>query len=489
MRIAIFGASGYVGSRLATRLADSGHQLVLVSRDPRALIDRFPEAESCQADVLVPATLDACLDGVDVVYYLVHAMALREEGFAERDLLGARNVADAAARRRVGRIIYLGGLGVPSRRLSKHLASRQAVGAALATTGIPVTEFRSAIIIGSGSASFEILRYLTERLPLMITPRWVATKCQPISVRDVLGYLVEALDRPQVTGIVEIGGPDVLSYGEMMQTYARLRGLPRRMIPVPFLTPRLSSYWLGLVSPVPTSIARPLVEGLRNEVVVHDPGPASSFTIRPMPFEAAVERALDRMARNEVESTWFDAFTASRQGRATAVFESSEGMLTDRRARDIPAPPDIVFAEAERLGGAHGWPFADPLWRIRGVMDRLVGGVGMRLGRRDPERLRVGDALDFWRVEAIRRPELLRLRAEMRTPGPAWLQYEVEPTATGSRLVQTAFFEPHGLAGLIYWYSLLPIHDIIFRGMVAALAKQAVERAQQQRAASGENAG
>jgi uncharacterized protein YbjT (DUF2867 family) len=423
------------------------------------------------------------------VYYLVHAMALREAGFAERDLRGARNVADSAARHGVKRIIYLGGLGRPGGRLSLHLASRQAVGAALAAGDVPVTEFRSAIIIGSGSASFEILRGLTERLPVMITPRWVSTLCQPISIRDVLDYLTESLDRPDVTGIVEIGGPDVLSYGSMMQAYARIRGLPRRMIPVPFLTPRLSSYWLGLVSPVPTSIARPLVEGLRSEVVVHDPVPAGKFSVRPMPFEAAVVRALDRLARNEVESTWFDAFTASRQGRSTSVFESSEGMLTDRRAREVAAPPEVVFAEVERVGGARGWPFAGQLWRLRGLMDRMVGGVGMRLGRRDPERLRVGDALDFWRVEAVRRPELLRLRAEMKTPGPAWLQYEVEPTPTGSRLVQTAFFEPHGLAGLVYWYALLPIHDVVFRGMVAAIAKQAVERTRSHRAPSGKSAG
>jgi uncharacterized protein YbjT (DUF2867 family) len=341
---------------------------------------------------------------------------------------------------------------------------------------VPVTEFRAAVIIGSGSASFEILRHLTERLPIMITPRWVGTLCQPIGIGDVLDYLAGALDHPEVVGIVEIGAPDVLSYGDMMRTYARLRGLRRLMIPVPVLTPRLSSYWVNLVSPVPAGIARPLIEGLRNEVVVREPRPAASFGLAPLPFTAALQRAIDRTDRHDVESTWFDALAAPDRASLSSV-TSREGMIVERRQRTIAAPPERVFAEVERLGGAAGWPYANLLWRVRGLVDRVVGGVGMRLGRRDPDHLRVGDALDFWRVEVVRRPSLLRLRAEMKVPGRAWLQYEVTPTEGGSRLVQTAFFEPKGLPGLAYWYGLYPVHGLIFRGSVRVLARRATRSA------------
>jgi len=341
---------------------------------------------------------------------------------------------------------------------------------------VPVTEFRAAIVIGSGSASFEILRHLTERLPVMITPRWVGTRCQPIGIRDVLDYLVGALDHPEATGIVEIGGPDVLSYGDMMRTYARLRGLRRIMIPVPVLTPRLSSYWVSLVSPVPSGIARPLIEGLRNEVVVRDAGPAAIFGLDPLPYVDALQQAIDRTDRHDVESTWFDALAAPDRSDFSSL-ASHEGMIVERRQRAIAAVPARVFAEVERLGGDAGWPSANLLWRVRGLLDRAAGGVGMRLGRRDPERLRVGDALDFWRVEEIRRPELLRLRAEMKLPGRAWLQFEIVPTGGGSRLVQTAFFEPKGLPGLAYWYLLYPVHGLIFRGMVRELADRATSEA------------
>jgi len=303
----------------------------------------------------------------------------------------------------------------------------------------------------------------------------VGTRCQPIGIGDVLDYLVGALDHPELTGIVEIGGPDILSYGDMMRTYARLRGLRRLMIPVPVLTPRLSSYWVNLISPVPAAIARPLIEGLRNEVVVHDSGPATAFDLHPLPYVKALGRAIDRTDPSGVESTWFDAL-AARDGARLSSVTSREGMIVERRERVVAAPPERIFAEVERLGGDAGWPYANVLWRIRGLVDRLVGGVGMRLGRRDPDHLRVGDALDFWRVEEVRRPSLLRLRAEMKVPGRAWLQYEVTAIEGGSRLVQTAFFEPKGLPGLAYWYSLYPVHGLIFRGTVRVLAERAVRR-------------
>jgi len=472
MHILIVGASGYVGGRLVPLLQAKGHDLVLMSRDARHLAARFPEARVVVADLLNSASLPPALEGIEVAYYLAHSMGAGERGFAERDQQAARNFAEAAARAGVRRIVYLGGLGDDTAKLSHHLTSRHQTGAELAASGVPVTEFRAAVIIGSGSASFEIQRHLTERLPVMITPRWVGTRCQPIGIRDVLDYLVGALDHPEVTGIVEIGGPDVLSYGDMMRTYARLRGLRRLMIPVPVLTPRLSSYWVNLVSPVPAGIARPLIEGLRNEVVVRDPGPASAFDVHPQPYVEAVQRAIDRTDRHDVESTWFDALAAPDRASLSSL-TSTEGMIVEYRERAVAAPPERVFAEVERLGGNAGWPYANFLWRVRGFMDRVVGGVGMRLGRRDPVHLRVGDAVDFWRVEEIRRPAILRLRAEMKVPGRAWLQYEVKPTEGGSRLVQTAFFEPKGLPGLAYWYGLYPIHGLIFRGTVRVLGERA----------------
>jgi uncharacterized protein YbjT (DUF2867 family) len=474
MRILIVGASGYIGGRLVPLLRARGHELVLMSRDARPLAARFPEATVVASDLLDPSTLPAALEGVEVAYYLAHSMGAGERGFAERDRLAACNFAQAAERAGVLRIVYLGGLGDDSADLSHHLASRHETGAELAAHGVPVTEFRAAVIIGSGSASFEILRHLTERLPVMITPRWVGTRCQPIGVSDVLDYLVATLDHPEVAGVVEIGGPDVLSYGDMMRTYARLRGLRRLMIPVPVLTPRLSSYWVNLVSPVPAGIARPLIEGLRNEVVVRDPGPASAFAIRPQPYVEALQRAINRTDRHDVESTWFDALAAPEKASLSSL-TSREGMIVERRQRAIAVPREQVFAVVERVGGEAGWPYANLLWRLRGLMDRAVGGVGMRLGRREPDHLRVGDALDFWRVEEIRRPELLRLRAEMKVPGRAWLQYEVQPSEHGSLLVQTAFFEPKGLPGLAYWYGLYPIHVLIFRGTVRVLAERAAE--------------
>ena len=467
----VVGASGYVGGRLAARLLERGQQVRVASRDPRGLAERFPGADVVRMDLLDDTTLPAALQGVQLAYYLAHSMGAGGAGFEQRDLLAARAFAAAARVAGVGRIVYLGGLGDPDSRLSTHLASRQQVGAELAAHGVPVTEFRAAVIIGSGSASFELLRSLVEHLPVMITPRWVRTLCQPIAIRDVLEYLVAAGDHPQA-GVVEIGGPDVLSYAEMMRTYARLRGMRRLMIPVPVLTPRLSSYWCNLVTPVPSAIAGPLIEGLRNEVIVRDPKPALSFGVTPTPFELAVRRAIERIDGHDVETTWFDSMGTG--GRPDLGEERSrEGMIVERRQQHVNAGAARTFAEIEGLGGDHGWPYANALWRVRGLMDRAVGGVGMRLGRRDPYHVRVGDAVDFWRVEAARRPELLRLRAEMKVPGRAWLQFEVSGDERSSTVVQTAFFEPRGLSGLAYWYALLPVHLLIFRGTIRELARRA----------------
>jgi uncharacterized protein YbjT (DUF2867 family) len=488
MKTLIVGASGYVGGRLAARLIDRGVDVRLASRDPRGLSERFPEAEVVKVDLLDRETLGPALEGVGTAYYLAHSMAGGEHGFEIRDLQAARWFASAAREASVGHIVYLGGLGDPASELSPHLSSRQETGAELASHGVPVTEFRAAIIIGSGSASFELLRSLVEHLPVMVTPRWVRTLCQPIAIRDVLDYLMEAADHPERAGIVEIGGPDVLSYAEMMHTYARLRDMRRLMIPVPVLTPRLSSYWCNLVTPVPSSIARPLIEGLRSEVVVRDPAPAEAFAVRPMGYEAAVRRAIERVDGHEVETTWFDSLGVP--GRTDlADDESREGMIVDRQLRRVAAPPEVTFAEIERLGGRAGWPFANVLWSLRGLMDRAVGGPGMRLGRRDPDQVRVGDAVDFWRVEAVRRPELLRLRAEMKVPGRAWLQYEVTSDGDGSRVAQTAFFEPKGLSGRLYWYVLLPAHLFIFRGSIRELVRRAQRSARRRRPTESGRAG
>jgi len=470
----VLGASGYVGGRLVTRLLDAGHSVTLMAREPAPLLDRFPAANVVRGDALEPESLEPALAGAEAIYYLVYAASRGEAGAAERDLNGARNVAAAAALAGVGRIIYLGGLSAGSRGALESEGDGRSIGDELGGVATPVTEFRTSVIIGSGSASLEIVRHLMERLPVIVLPRWAFTTCQPIGIRDVLDYLVEALRHPDVTGIVEIGGPDVLSYGEMMRTYADVRGMRRLLIPIPMFAARLSSWGVGLVTPVPAWVARPLVERLHDPLVVREPGPARAFALSPMTYEAALRLALDRTARNEIETTWFDAYSVSHHGRAAPSLELGEGMLVDRRSQAVGAPRDVVFAQVEQIGGASGWPFANVLWRIRGIADRAVGGVGMRLGRRDALRLRVGDALDFWRVEAIRRPEQLRLRAEMRVPGRAWLQYDVEETPTGSTLIQTAFFEPRGIAGFAYWYVLLPIHSVIFRRMVVALASRSV---------------
>jgi hypothetical protein len=350
--------------------------------------------------------------------------------------------------------------------LSPHLRSRHEVGDLLRASGIAVIEFRAAIIVGSGSVSFEMIRYLTERLPVMIAPRWVATRCQPIGIRDVLAYLVAALELPGQGGhIFEIGGSDVLSYREMMLRYASARGLARTLFVVPLFTPRLSSYWVHLVTPIPASIARALIDGLHNEVIVRDDAAQRAFpAIVPAGYDESLQRALDRYLTTGPQTTWFDAFDVRTLPGEFAGLK--QGMLIDRRERSTAAPPAAVFAVFAGLGGRRGWLYADRLWYLRGVLDRLVGGIGQRRGRRSATELRVGDAVDFWRVEAFRPPELLRLRAEMKLPGLAWLQFDALPReGGGTTLRQTAFFEPRGIFGYLYWFGVLPFHALIFGNM------------------------
>jgi len=473
MRILVTGATGYIGGRLVPRLVAAGHDVACLARNPGRLAGRnWGDVEVRRGDVLDRASLDAALKGIDVAYYLVHSMAEGERGFEERDRIAAKNFGDAACEAGVKRIIYLGGLGVDNEDLSSHLASRQHVGDILRSSGIPVTEFRAAIVVGSGSISFEMIRYLTERLPVMITPRWVTTRSQPIAIENVLNYLTDCLGLPDSVGrVFEIGGPDVLTYGDMMREYAAARHLRRFLIAVPVLTPRLSSYWVDLVTPIPASYSHPLIEGLRSEAIVNDRSAGDVFRIELIPFAEAVRRALERTRTGKTETCW-----AGAQAPATAGVSMSEvqGVIVEERRVESTASLQALFDAFSGIGGRRGWLYANWLWKIRGLMDRLVGGVGMRRGRRNPDALLPGDALDFWRVEAVDAGRGVRLRAEMKVPGAAMLEFEARPRIDGgSLLVQTASFDPRGLGGLLYWYALYPIHQTIFSGMARAIVRRA----------------
>lgn len=473
--ILVTGATGYVGGRLVPSLLAAGYRVRCLVRDSERLQGRtwVDQVEVCQGDLLKPDTLEAAMRGVRVVYYLIHSMGGGND-FFERDLAAARNCGEAAKAGGVEDIVYLGGLGDPTADLSPHLRSRQDTGAALREAGVSVTEFRAAVIVGSGSLSFEMIRYLTERLPAMICPRWVFTRIQPIAIRDVLAYLVATLECPESRGrILEIGGRDILTYAETMTEYAKVRGLKRRLIPVPMLTPWLSSYWVHLVTPIPANIARPLINGLGNEVIVRDGSAGRLFPeIQPLGYEKAVRLALEKMERRSVETVWSGSLSSSQGAKVPVALITKEGLIIERRQRTVAASPESVYRAFSSLGGTRGWLYMDWTWQLRGMIDRLFGGVGMRRGRRDPEDLRAGDSLDFWRVERVEPGRLIRLRAEMLVPGRAWLEFEASAEADGStRLIQTAFFDPKGLSGLLYWYSLYPIHGVIFSGLIRMIAQ------------------
>ncbi len=474
MRVLITGATGYIGGRLVPALVSAGHRVRCMARDPARLAGRFEDVEIVRGDVFDEPSMREALTDTQVAYYLVHSMSDDRHDFTRSDRLAAEQFGRAAKAAGVERIVFLGGLGVDDEKLSKHLRSRHEVGDILRASGVPVIEFRAAIIMGSGSVSFEMIRYLTERLPLMIAPRWVSTRCQPIGIREVIAYLVAVLDFADPNGhIFEIGGADVLSYRELMLHYAAARGLARKIIVVPFFTPRLSSYWVHLVTPIPASIARALIDGLRNEVVVHDTAARTAFpAIVPAGYDEALRRALDRYLTTGPVTTWFDAFDVKTLPGEFAGLK--QGMLIDRRERATSASRQEVFAVFTSLGGARGWLYADRLWYLRGLLDRLVGGIGNRRGRRSPKELRVGDAVDFWRVEGYTPGELLRLRAEMKLPGLAWLQFEaLEREGGGTTLRQTAFFEPRGVFGYLYWFCVLPFHAFIFGNMANRIVGEA----------------
>jgi uncharacterized protein YbjT (DUF2867 family) len=483
--VLLTGATGYIGGRLMPLLENRDVRLRCLVRRPAHLRARAAGGtEVVAGDVLAPETLPAAFQGVDAAYYLIHSMGSARD-FERDDRQAAANFAAAAKEAGVRRIIYLGGLGNPKHGLSNHLRSRQVTGEVLRASGVQVIEFRASIIIGSGSLSFELIRALVERLPVMICPRWVATPAQPIAVEDVLDYLLAALDLPDTgSRVFEIGGPDRVCYGDIMREYARQRGLTRWMIPVPVLTPYLSSLWLGLVTPVYARIGRKLVEGLRNPTVVEDPSALDAFPIRPRGLEEAIARALRNEDLEYAQTRWSDAASsAGLKPRWGGVRLGSR--IVDSRTATVNVPPEAAFAPIQRIGGQTGWYYANWLWRLRGVLDRLVGGVGLRRGRRDAVDLRVGEALDFWRVEAFEPGRLLRLQAEMKLPGRAWLEFEVTAKENGSTIRQTAIFDPLGLFGLAYWYSLYPLHRVIFAGMLRALVRKAgvavAERREEQR--------
>ncbi len=484
----VTGATGYIGGRLVPELLAAGHRVRCLARTPDKLRDHpwVGRVEIVRGDVTDPASVARAMSGVDVAYYLVHALGTGR-GFEAVDRDAAHVFGEQARRARAGRIVYLGGLtpdSVPERDLSPHLRSRAEVGRILLASGVPTAVLRAAVIIGSGSASFEMLRYLTERLPVMVSPRWVRTRVQPIAVRDVLRLLTGCARLPrEVSRTFDIGGPDVLTYLDMMRRYAAVARLPARLIlPVPLLTPRLSSHWVGLVTPVPAGIARPLTESLRHEVVCHDndieryvPNPPG----HPIGFDRAVTLALQRVREAQVVTRWSSAAVpgAPSDPLPTDPDWAGGSLYTDERERRTHVSPAALWDVIEGIGGENGW-YSFPLaWAVRGWLDRLAGGVGLRRGRRDARRLRVGDSLDFWRVEEIERGRLLRLRAEMRLPGLAWLEMRVgDDEPGGARYRQRAVFHPHGLLGHLYWWSVSPFHAVVFGGMARNIV-HAAERA------------
>jgi uncharacterized protein YbjT (DUF2867 family) len=472
--VLVTGASGYVGGRLVTELLARGHRVRCAVRDVRKLdaASWRDQVEVVRADI--GGDLTAAMADVDVAVFLVHSIG---EGidWVEQERAHAENFRTSAERAGVARIVYLGGLGDDRAELSQHLGSRHEVGRVLSAGAVECVELRAAVVIGSGSASFEMLRYLTEVLPVMITPRWVRTECQPIAIRDVLRYLVAVVEEPgPIGGVLEIGGPDVLTYADMMATYAAAAGLPRRrLVPVPMLSPRLSSMWVGLVTPVPAQIARPLVDSLVNRVVVTDHRAERMFPFERLPLTEAIRLAITNTASGKVPTKFDDASSPVWQSSSTDPDWTGGTVLSDVRTATTTADPHAVWRAVCRVGGDRGWYSGELLWDVRGVVDRFVGGPGLRRGRRDPERIGIGEPLDWWRVTDLEVDRSLALHAEMRLPGDAWLEWSIEPDDGGTRVVQTARFRPRGLFGRAYWCGVAPFHSLVFPGLLDGILRDA----------------
>lgn len=477
--ILVTGATGYIGGRLVPRLLEAGYQVRCMVRDPGRLQGRpwLDKVEIVKGDALDPDSLLAAMQGVKVSYYLIHGLQ-GSRNRAERDLQAARNFACAADEAKLERIIYLGELVDPSANLSPYLRARHETGYLLRQGGVPVTELRAGMVIGSGSLLFEMIRYLTEHQPVLVCPRWFYTIAQPIAIRNVLDYLLAVLESPVSLGkLIEIGGIDRLSYAQMCHEYANLRGFKRLMLPAPVYAPRLSAWWVHMLTPLHWRALLPLIEGLHAESIVQDDTAHQLFPkIQLLDFKTAVRLALGRVENDDVETSWMDALVTSAGDRRPYTFILQEGMMIEERRKLLDLPPEPIFQSFTGLGGDRGWLYMDWIWNIRGWMDKMAGGVGLRRGRRNPDELYVGEALDFWRVEAIEQDRLMRLRAEMRVPGKAWLQFQVDPQPDGKSLViQTAYFAPRGLAGLLYWYSMYLFHLFIFNGMLNKVAERAAK--------------
>lgn len=474
-RVLVTGATGYVGGRLVPRLLEDAHPVRCLVRTPDKLANApwLGEVEVVRGAIDGP--LDEAMDAVDTAVYLVHGIGEGRD-WAAKESRDAEHFRLAAQRAGVKRIIYLGGMGTDDARLSVHLSSRHAVGRTLAAGPIPVTELRAAVIIGSGSASFEMLRYLVEVLPVMVTPKWVTTRSQPIAISDVLDYLVRAIDVPRpLEGVYEIGGPDVVSYAQMMAVYAEEAGLKRRrLIRVPLLTPRLSSHWVGLVTPVPASLARPLVDSLVNEVIVQDRRTIDELGAPKRTLREAIRLALGVTSRDEVPTTFTSADLQPFRTYATDPSWSGGTVLHDVRVQHTSASAEALYAAVTSLGGEKGWHRGEGLWRLRGFFDLLWGGPGLRRGRRHPSDLHEGDFLDFWRVESLDPPRYVQLHAEMVLPGEAWLKWTIESTSDGSTITQDATFKPRGLLGRAYWYAVAPFHFLVFPGLLEGIVHDAL---------------
>lgn len=472
--ILLTGATGYIGGRLLPLLLAEGYVVRCLARHPEYLQGRVEgEYEVVKADLSDAASLEPAMAGVRTAFYLVHSMGA-DDGFAQQDREAAQNFAQAAVAAGVERIIYLGGLG-GDKELSAHLASRQEVGQILRDSGVSAIEFRASIIIGSGSLSFEMIRSLVARLPVMTTPRWVRSLAQPIAIEDVLGYCLAAVElKLEGSVIYEIGGPDRVSYADLMREYARQMGLRRLIIPVPVLSPGLSSLWLGLVTPLYARVGRKLIDSVKHDTVVRDNKALEDFNIRPRSLAQAITRAMVKEDQEYAQTRWSDAMSAAGQTPTWGGVRFGRRLI-DRRRVHVSVSPQAAFKPIERIGGQTGWYHAEWLWKLRAAMDVAVGGVGFRRGRSNPSTLKTGDALDFWRVEAIEPAALLRLRAEMKLPGRAWLQFEVDPDpqGQGAWITQTAMFDPAGLLGLLYWYAVWPLHHWVFGGMLRKIARAA----------------
>ena len=471
--ILVTGSTGYVGGRLVPQLLSRGYNVRVLVRNPERLVNRswHTKVEIHKGDVLELSTLSNLFFDIDFAFYLIHGMS-DDQDFETSDLKAAKNFTLAAKNSGLKKIVYLGGLAETKKKLSKHLLSRYRTGESLRASGQNILEFRAGVIVGAGSLSFEMIRHLCERLPIMICPKWVFTKTQPISITNVLEYLVGSIttDIPS-NEIIEIGGKDVLSYGDMMKRFASVRKLKRYLIPVPVLTPTLSSYWVHWTTPLSARIARPLVQSLKNESIVNKNTAEQYFPkINLISYDKAVTLAIDKLNSEHVETSWSDALSSSGGKDISVDIKSIEGLIMEKRSIIITKNSKQIFSYLMTLGGHNGWLYANFLWIIRGYIDLLFGGVGLRRGRRNPSELKQGDALDFWRVEKIIENKLLRFKAEMKLPGKAWLQYEIISLENNQcNLIQSAFFEPKGLGGLAYWYFLYPIHKIIFSGLIKTI--------------------